>query len=59
MDEIDIAAEALFPKDGSRRTLNFKVSGGSCVTAQEMARRIMHAENEVRSGRARIVRDID
>lgn len=58
---VEKAADALFPADGSRRTLNVKFAGGHRrnVTAEELAGQILSADEQIRNGTARRIEDID
>lgn len=58
---VDRAAEVLFPSDGSRCTLNVKISAGrrEHVTAEELAGEILAAEEQIRTGVARRVDNVD
>lgn len=61
-DDIERAADLLYSAGSRGRTLNIKFgspSQGARVTAADLARQVIEGEEAIRSGRARLVRDID
>jgi len=60
MNDIERAAKILFPETGSQtRNIKFSNIHRPNVTAENLAFEIVHACEQIESGKARIVRDVD
>lgn len=57
---IDQVADALFPETGPRvANVKFFLGTARRVSAEQLAEQLVIAEEQVRSGRARLVTDVD
>jgi len=62
MDAVSQAADMLFGENAEAKFLNVKFAApgrGKAVSANHLAQQVIYAENAVRSGKARLVTQID
>jgi hypothetical protein len=59
--QVERAVDALFPQEGSSRVRNVKFHRGWCssVTAEQLAGQLVSANEQIRSGSATLITDVD